>query len=118
MQLAAGDVEFFFIDTSPFVQKYYSTPWANFTGVHPSHATASFILTSSAQACVLLRCSDSFYPAMPGTGLFIQESAWACPAHNAQDQHCAWVLECSWNVCQSDLLLPANAAIERQCLDT
>ncbi|EIE18858.1 Metallo-dependent phosphatase, partial [Coccomyxa subellipsoidea C-169] len=32
MHLAGGDVEFFFIDTSPFVQKYYYTPWANFTG--------------------------------------------------------------------------------------
>lgn len=34
MRLAGGDVDFFFIDTSPFVQKYYSTPWANFTGAH------------------------------------------------------------------------------------
>ncbi|KAK9918475.1 hypothetical protein WJX75_004346 [Coccomyxa subellipsoidea] len=32
MRLAGGDVDLFFIDTSPFVQKYYSTPWANFTG--------------------------------------------------------------------------------------
>lgn len=32
MQLAGDEVEFFFIDTNPFVQKYYSKPWANFSG--------------------------------------------------------------------------------------
>ena len=32
MLLAAGRVHLFFIDTSPFVQKYYERNWANFTG--------------------------------------------------------------------------------------
>lgn len=35
MQLADGEIDFFFIDTNPFVLKYYSTNWANFTGARP-----------------------------------------------------------------------------------
>ena len=31
-RLGGGMAELFFIDTSPAVQKYYSQPWANFTG--------------------------------------------------------------------------------------
>lgn len=32
MSLGGGMAELFFIDTNPFVQKYYDRPWANFTG--------------------------------------------------------------------------------------
>ena len=32
MRLAGGRVHLFFIDTNPFVQRYYQTEWANFTG--------------------------------------------------------------------------------------
>jgi hypothetical protein len=38
MQLAGGRVDVFFIDTSPFVQKYYERNWANFTGVLPAES--------------------------------------------------------------------------------
>jgi hypothetical protein len=32
MKLAGGRVHLFFIDTNPFVMRYYDTEWANFTG--------------------------------------------------------------------------------------
>lgn len=40
-------MDFFFIDTSPFVQKYYSTPWANFTGAHRTGSSKKHFLGAS-----------------------------------------------------------------------
>ena len=33
MSIGGGLADLFFIDTNPFVQKYYEQPWANFTGM-------------------------------------------------------------------------------------
>lgn len=37
VRLAGGRVHLFFIDTNPFVQRYYQTEWANFTGAARQH---------------------------------------------------------------------------------
>ena len=33
MSIGGGLADLFFIDTNPFVEKYYEQPWANFTGM-------------------------------------------------------------------------------------
>lgn len=50
MQLAGGRVHLFFIDTNPFVMKYYDTEWANFTGGKAS--AACMLCTCLADKCM------------------------------------------------------------------